>query len=119
LNTPFPADTLPNGAGWSGPIGYMGLRYVPTGGASTEPGCLCEGWGVGIRSTNSSGYAEAQSARLNLQVEKLAARMASGQSASPAAERAALDLRWWALGPLAGGDRQRLALRRAKALGKA
>ena len=66
LNTPFPADTLPNGAGWSGPIGYMGLRYVPTGGASTEPGCLCEGWGVGIRSTNSSGYANESSGTANL-----------------------------------------------------
>jgi cysteine-rich repeat protein len=38
LNTPFPADPLG--------IGYMGLRYVPTGAASTEPGCQCEGWGV-------------------------------------------------------------------------
>jgi exonuclease SbcC len=67
----------------------------------------------------SESPADAQSALLNLQVEKLAARMASGQSASPAAERAALDLRWWALGPLAESDRQRLTLRRAKALGKA
>lgn len=42
----------------------VGLRYnvtSPTGGtssyASTEPGCLCEGWGVALQSTPTSGYA--------------------------------------------------------------
>jgi len=38
LNTPFSPDPLG--------IGFMGLRYIPTGAASTEPGCQCEGWGV-------------------------------------------------------------------------
>ena len=38
LNTPFAGD--PTGTG------FMGLRYKPTGARSTEPGCLCEGWGV-------------------------------------------------------------------------
>ncbi len=38
LNVPFSPDPLG--------IGYMGLRYVPTGAASTEPGCECEGWGI-------------------------------------------------------------------------
>ncbi len=38
LNTPFAGDPLG--------IGFMGLRYKPTGAASTEPGCQCEGWGV-------------------------------------------------------------------------
>lgn len=38
LNTPFAGDPLG--------IGVMGLRYKPTGAASTEPGCECEGWGV-------------------------------------------------------------------------
>lgn len=38
LNTPFSPDPLG--------IGFMGLRYKPTGAASTEPGCQCEGWGV-------------------------------------------------------------------------
>lgn len=61
--------------------------------------------------------AEQKQARLNLQVEKLAARMASGQSPSPALERASLDLRWWSIGPLETADRERLAARRAKALG--
>lgn len=68
--------------------------------------------------TGSESPSEAQPARMNLQVEKLAARMASGHSPSALAERAALDLRWWALGPLAHGDRQRLGARRAKALGR-
>jgi hypothetical protein len=39
LNVPYESDPLG--------IGSMGLRYMPTGAASTEPGCLCEGWGVG------------------------------------------------------------------------
>lgn len=38
LNTPFSPDPLG--------IGLMGLRYNPTGAASTEPGCACEGWGI-------------------------------------------------------------------------
>jgi hypothetical protein len=38
----------------------VGLRYNPdseTSYASTEPGCVCEGWGVGIANLNISGYA--------------------------------------------------------------
>ena len=27
-------------------IGYLGMRFMPTGFASVEPGCQCEGWGV-------------------------------------------------------------------------
>ncbi len=53
LNVPFPGDPLG--------IGSMGLRYVPTGAASTEPGCLCEGWGVGDSITGRSGYANESS----------------------------------------------------------
>jgi len=49
LNVPIGSDPLG--------IGYMGLRYVPTGAASTEPGCQCEGWGVALRSTSEAGYA--------------------------------------------------------------
>ena len=60
--------------------------------------------------------ASSQSARLNLQVEKLALRMSTGQSRSPREERAALDLRWWALGPLPPAERERLLARRALAL---
>jgi hypothetical protein len=60
--------------------------------------------------------ADAQSARMNLQVEKLAARMSTGQTPAAHAQRTALDLRWWALGPLTHEDRQRLAQRRNMAL---
>jgi hypothetical protein len=60
--------------------------------------------------------ASAQAARMNLQVEKLAARMSSGHSPAPGDQRAALDLRWWALGPLPTADRQRLTARRDAAL---
>ena len=47
LNTPYAGDPLG--------IGWMGLRYNPTGAASTEPGCQCEGWGVSNGAV--SGYA--------------------------------------------------------------
>ncbi len=57
-----------------------------------------------------------QSARLNLQVEKLAARMSSGHSPAPREQRTALDLRWWATGPLPLADRERLAQRRDTAI---
>jgi type IV pilus assembly protein PilY1 len=60
LNVPYFPDPLG--------IGSMGLRYVPTGAASTEPGCLCEGWGVGIRSTGMSGYANESSGTAGLTV---------------------------------------------------
>ncbi|MBV6413666.1 MAG: hypothetical protein OMOMHJEC_01484 [Xanthomonadales bacterium] len=59
--------------------------------------------------------AGSQSARLNLQVEKLAARMSSGMTPAAAEERAALDLRWWALGPLTPADRKALVARREHA----
>lgn len=36
---------------------YVGLRYLPTGNESTSHGCLCEGWGVGVSDTGTSGYA--------------------------------------------------------------
>lgn len=61
--------------------------------------------------------AEAQAARLKLQVDKLAMRMSGGQSPSPGAERERLDLAWFGIGPLDPADRQRLAQRRARAIG--
>ena len=60
--------------------------------------------------------AEQQAARMNLQVEKLSARMSSGQSTDPKTERAALDMRWWSTGPISLEDRERLAARRQRAL---
>src|SRR5574341_904593 len=37
--------------------GFVGLRYMPTGGSSTESGCLCEGWGVADNVTGRAGWA--------------------------------------------------------------
>jgi hypothetical protein len=53
LNAPYASDPLG--------IGAMGLRYVPTGAASTEPGCLCEGWGVAVLSSGVKGGANIDS----------------------------------------------------------
>lgn len=44
----------------AGGTNEVGLRYVPTNNEATAPGCLCEGWGVGIGGGVSgvdSGYA--------------------------------------------------------------
>jgi len=62
LNVPFSPDPLG--------IGVMGLRYVPTGAASTEPGCACEGWGVADVTTGVAGYANVSSdgGAVNLQL---------------------------------------------------
>ena len=49
LNTDFPGDPIG--------IGFMGLRFKPTGNPSTEPGCLCEGWGAADAGSGISGYA--------------------------------------------------------------
>src|SRR5688500_13478127 len=49
LNVPYDGDPLD--------IGYMGLRYMPTGAASTEPGCLCEGWGLADPISGVTGHA--------------------------------------------------------------
>lgn len=56
LNTPW-TGTTPDPAG----VGYVGLRYNPTGAVSTEPGCLCEGWGVALISTGVKGGANISS----------------------------------------------------------
>lgn len=53
LGTPYAGDPLG--------IGRMGLRFVPTGAASTEPGCMCEGWGAAIVSSGLTGGANISS----------------------------------------------------------
>jgi len=53
LNYPFVDDPLG--------IGFMGLRFVPTGAASTEPGCQCEGWGVADVTSGVAGFANVTS----------------------------------------------------------
>ena len=40
-----------------GGVGSTGLRYMPTNYEATAPGCLCEGWGVGIGETGQGGSA--------------------------------------------------------------
>jgi hypothetical protein len=35
----------------------VGLRYIPTNGESTAPGCLCEGWGVANADGDSGSFA--------------------------------------------------------------
>lgn len=49
-----PGGTLSSGRA---PTYTVGLRYLPTNAASTEPGCECEGWGVGDAVTGVAGYA--------------------------------------------------------------
>lgn len=44
----------------------VGLRSVRTNSDSTSPGCTCEGWGVGLRSTGQSGYANSSVGTANL-----------------------------------------------------
>lgn len=62
LNAPYPGDPIG--------INYAGLRYVPTGYPSTEPGCLCEGWGVGDEKTSAAGGAnQANGGAFNLVLE--------------------------------------------------
>lgn len=41
----------------AGGVGATGLRYMPTNYEATAPGCLCEGWGVGIGETGQYGSA--------------------------------------------------------------
>lgn len=41
----------------AGGVSATGLRYMPTNYEATAPGCLCEGWGVGIGETGTAGYA--------------------------------------------------------------
>ncbi len=53
LNIPYSPDPLG--------IGFMGLRYIPTAAASTEPGCQCEAWGAADNSTGVTGQASRDS----------------------------------------------------------
>lgn len=55
-------DPFPAAFGGATPVGLRALGPSfpgsgPGGYASTEPGCLCEGWGAGIESLGFSGYA--------------------------------------------------------------
>lgn len=54
--------TPANGSGTD----IVGLRSMATNSDSTSPGCTCEGWGVGIVSTGTSGYANSASSTSGL-----------------------------------------------------
>ena len=41
----------------TGSTSVVGLRYNANNAEATADGCLCEGWGVGLRSLNIAGYA--------------------------------------------------------------
>jgi hypothetical protein len=47
----------------------VGLRYVPTAGESTSPGCLCEGWGVADGVAGDSAYADRAAGIVNVTVD--------------------------------------------------
>ncbi|WP_156113599.1 hypothetical protein [Paracoccus sanguinis] len=50
----------------SGGVSATGLRYMPYNYEATAPGCLCEGWGVGIGETGAAGYANNSSGTAGL-----------------------------------------------------
>lgn len=54
-------------------IGYVGIREGDSGSyfASTEPGCLCEGWGVKVVDTGVTGFANNAIGSSNLNVVSL------------------------------------------------
>lgn len=54
-------------------IGYVGIREGNSGSyfASTEPGCLCEGWGVKVVDTGVTGFANNAIGSSNLNVVSL------------------------------------------------
>jgi hypothetical protein len=49
-------------------VWFVGLRDGTGTLASTEPGCLCEGWGIGTPDTGESGYANNAIGSANLDV---------------------------------------------------
>ena len=52
----------------------VGLRYLPTNGEATAPGCLCEGWGAGDGATSVRGWASVHTGGVvNLSVESFTA----------------------------------------------
>jgi hypothetical protein len=64
------------------PTNAVGLRYMPTNGESTAPGCLCEGWGVADASSGLTGYANisADGGVRNLTVESFSHDASSATS---------------------------------------
>ncbi|HVE85611.1 MAG TPA: immunoglobulin-like domain-containing protein [Myxococcales bacterium] len=65
-----PGGTLSTG---SNGTTYVGLRYLPTGGESTAPGCLCEGWGVADGAVGITGWTDQDIGTYNITVESFTA----------------------------------------------
>lgn len=51
LNVPGGTPSFQNGTT------FVGLRFIPTNGDATAPGCLCEGWGVANADTSTGEFA--------------------------------------------------------------
>lgn len=61
---------------------FVGLRYIPTNGESTAPGCLCEGWGVAnadAATVQFTAYANESVGTANLVVQPGTGFSGSGQ----------------------------------------
>lgn len=65
----------------------VGLRYNvgSSSYASTEPGCLCEGWGVGLQSSGLTGYANNSSGSAGLSLVSFSSTATSATSIVTAA----------------------------------
>jgi hypothetical protein len=61
-------------------ISTVGLRYIPTGGESTSPGCLCEGWGVADGVAGDSAYADRAAGIVNVTVDSFTATATTATS---------------------------------------
>ncbi|NCC34066.1 MAG: hypothetical protein EOM24_18950, partial [Chloroflexia bacterium] len=68
-------------AGSSGTT-VVGLRYLPTNGEATAPGCLCEGWGVADGITRVAGYANVATdgGVRNMSLERFSATASTAES---------------------------------------
>lgn len=58
----------------------VGLRSVATGSDSTSPGCLCEGWGIGIVGTGVKGGANASAGDFGLTLESFTSTASTARS---------------------------------------
>lgn len=58
----------------------VGLRSVATNSDSTSPGCTCEGWGVGLRGTSVSGYANSAVGTANLSLVSFTSTASTARS---------------------------------------
>jgi len=80
LNSPGGTPSMPSDS-----TTVVGLRYMPTNGEATAPGCTCEGWGVAnadAATTTFAGYANSAVDG----VQNLAVQLSTGTYPGPAGE---------------------------------